>query len=95
MTVEDDIKNALAKNAVIIGTRTVVKALKTGAAKSAVLATNAPESVKKDLLHYSSVSKVPLHNFNGTGKQLGTFLGKPFAVAALAISEGEKKQKKK
>ena len=94
MTIEDEIKSALAKNALVIGTRTVVKALKTGSVKSVIIASNMPESVKKDLQHYASTADTPLHNFGGTGKQLGTFLGKPFPVATLAIA-GESKAKKK
>lgn len=96
MAIEDEIKNALAKNALVIGTRTVVKALKTDNVKSVIIASNTPESVKKDLQHYASTADTPLHNFNGTGKQLGTFLGKPFPVATLAIAgESEKKARKK
>ncbi len=87
MTIEDEIKNALAKNAVVVGARTVIKALKTRGAKAVVVATNAPDTMRKDLQHYASISKVPLHSFNGTGKQLGIFLGKPFPVAALALRE--------
>ena len=95
MTIEDEIKSALAKNALIVGTRTVVKTLKTGVAKSVIVATNAPESVKKDLQHYTNISKTPIHNFSGTGKQLGTFLGKPFSVSVLAIVGESKKPKTK
>lgn len=96
MAIEDDIKSALAKNALLIGTRTVIKALKTGSVKSVIIATNTPDNVKKDLQHYASTADTPLHNFNGTGKQLGTFLGKPFPVSTLAIAgESEKKAKKK
>jgi large subunit ribosomal protein L30e len=91
MTMEDDIKAALAKGDIIIGTRGAAKAMKAGHAKSVVLASNAPEDVRKDFEHYSKVSGTAVHKFNGTGKQLGMFLGKPFAVAALAISSGHKK----
>jgi large subunit ribosomal protein L30e len=91
MTVEDEIKSALGKGTVLIGTRSAVKAAKAGEAKSIVLASNAPEAVRKDLEHYSKISGVPFHKFNGTGKQLGVFLGKPFPVAALAIKHEGKK----
>jgi large subunit ribosomal protein L30e len=91
MTVEDEIKAALAKDSILTGTRSVVKALKAGKVKTAVIASNAPEEVRKDLEHYAKVSGVPLHTFNGTGKQLGVFLGKPFPIAALAIKPETKK----
>lgn len=90
MAVEDEIKAALAKGETIIGTRSVAKALKAGHAKTVVLASNAPEDVRKDFEHYSKLSGAAVHTFNGTGKQLGVFLGKPFAVAALAIKHEHK-----
>ena len=91
MTVEDEIKSALAKGATIIGTRGVAKALKAGEAKTVVIASNIPESARKDFEHYSKISGTAIHKFNGTGKQLGVFLGKPFPVAALAIRPEQKK----
>ena len=91
MTLEDEIKTALANGELIIGTRTVSKALKAGGVKTVVVANNAPDNVRKDLEHYSKLSKTKLENFKGTGKQLGIFLGKPFPVAVLAIRSGAKK----
>jgi len=91
MTMEDEIKSALAKGAIMIGTRSVAKAVKAGNAKAVILASNAPEDVRKDFEHYSKVSGAAVQTFKGTGKQLGTFLGKPFPVAALAIMPEKKK----
>ena len=93
MTIEDEIKVALTKGAILIGTRSAVKAVKAGGARTVVLASNAPETVRKDIEHYSNVSGVSVQKFNGTGKQLGVFLGKPFPVAALAITPERKKVK--
>ena len=85
MAVEDEIKAALAKGEIMIGARSAAKAIKAGHAKTVVLASNAPENVRKDFEHYGKTASIPVHKFNGTGKQLGVFLGKPFAVSALAI----------
>jgi large subunit ribosomal protein L30e len=85
MAIEDEIKSALAKGTVIIGTRRVTKAVKAGEVKAVVLASNAPEEERKDFEHYAKAASVNVKTFNGTGKQLGVFLGKPFPVAALAI----------
>lgn len=91
MTIEDEIKSALAKGTIIIGTRGTVKAVKAGEAKAVVLASNAPEAVRKDFEHYAKSAGTNVQKFNGTGKQLGVFLGKPFPVAALAIKPDVKK----
>ena len=90
MTLEDDIKSALAAEKIIIGTRVVTKALKAGNVERVILASNAPENVRKDLEHYCKLAGKTVESFNGTGKQLGVFLGKPFSVAALAIVSKKK-----
>ena len=92
MAPEDEIKTALSQKTLIVGTRTVVRELKSKHVRSVFVASNAPTEVAKDLQHYSEISKTPLHHFNGTGKQLGTFLGKPFSVATVAIRAGEHKK---
>jgi ribosomal protein L30E len=91
MTIEEDIKGALARGAVIIGAREVLRAIKIGQAKQVVLSSNAPGNLTRDVTHYTKLAKVTVTTFGGTGSQLGTFLGKPFGVSALAIkAEGKK-----
>lgn len=82
---EDEIKSALAQNNILIGTRSVVRALKTSKLKLVIMANNTPERIKSDLQHYAKIANVPVQTFNGTGKEFGIFLGKPFAVTVIAI----------
>lgn len=91
MAVEDELKSALAGKNLAVGTREVIRILKAGTAKSVVLASNAPESVSRDAKHYAGLAKIPIHTFSGTAVQLGTFLGRPFGVAACAIKADSKK----
>ncbi len=91
MTIEEELKTALANRTLVIGTRETVRLLKEGGAKEAVLASNAPGSVSRDAKHYAGISKVPVQTFKGTAAQLGTFLGKPFGVSACAIKAETKK----
>jgi ribosomal protein L30E len=91
MALEDEIKSALAHGAVIIGTREVLRAVKAGQVKQVVLASNSPGSLSRDVNHYTKLGGVSVATFNGTGSQLGTFLGKPFGISVLAIkAEGKK-----
>ena len=90
MTVEDEIKTAIANNKAIIGTKEVMKALKGGKIKKIIVAKNIPDSTESDLEHYRKVSGIETERFNGTGKQLGIFCGKPFGIAVMAI-KGVKK----
>ncbi|MFH0830335.1 MAG: ribosomal L7Ae/L30e/S12e/Gadd45 family protein [Candidatus Aenigmatarchaeota archaeon] len=91
MTIEDELKSALAGKTLIVGTREVMKILKGGAARSIILSSNAPTSVSRDAKHYAGLTKIPIHVFPGTSAQLGTFLGRPFGVAACAIKAETKK----
>ena len=86
-SVNEQIKEAIASNNAIIGTRNVLKSIKTGELESVVLASNCPDEVKKDVIHYSKVGGTTVNEFNGTGKDLGTFCGKPFSIAVLAIKK--------
>ena len=43
------------------------------------------KELKKDLENYTKISGIKLESFDGTAKQLGTFCGKPFSIASLAI----------
>jgi len=87
MTIEDEIKAAITTKKIIIGTKEVVRAIKTGAVKKVVVASNMPENVSKDIEHYNKVSKLDVNKFNGTGKQLGVFCGKPFSISIVAIKK--------
>lgn len=87
MTIESEIKTAFESGNILMGARVVAKALKTKNVDSVVLANNCPESVRKDINHYTKISNVKVQEFGGSGKQLGVLCGKPFAIAVLAIAK--------
>lgn len=91
MSAEEELKAAMAARTLVIGSRGALRMLKDGGAKTVILASNVPESVGRDAKHYAGLAKVPVHTFSGTAAQLGTFLGKPFGVAACAIKTETKK----
>jgi len=84
MTVQE-LRTALNNKNVIIGTKRTIKYLKIKNVKLVILANNCPENIKKDIEHYANLSEVKVETFDGTGKQLGIFCGKPFSITALAI----------
>jgi len=81
----DQLKDALSKRNVIIGSKRTIKYLRLGNVKLVVLAKNCPENIRKDIEHYTKISKLKVEEFNGTAKQLGVFCGKPFPIATLGI----------
>ncbi len=85
MDYKAEIKKAIAENKLVIGSREVLKKLKLGKPKLIVIASNCPESLKKDIEYYSKLAGVELKVFEGTERDLGVFCGKPFPIAAIAI----------
>ncbi len=88
MTIETDLKTALGKNLVSLGSRVAVKLAKKNEAQKIIIASNCPMKIVNDLKKVST----GVENFSGTGKQLGIFCGKPFPVAAVAIKIEKRKK---
>lgn len=80
-----EIKKALSENRIIIGSRVVLKKLKLGKLKLIVIASNCPENIKNEIEYYSKLSNTRVEVFDGTGRELGVFCGKPFPIAVIGI----------
>ncbi len=87
----EGLKAAVAKGSVLFGSRSVVKALKLRNPKAVFVASNCPESLRKDIDSLAKISGTKIESFAGTGKQFGIFCGKPFLVASAAVLEEKKK----
>jgi large subunit ribosomal protein L30e len=81
----DELRDAIKDNSIVIGNKQTIKSLKAKSIKSVVVATNCPESMKKDIEYYSKIAGIKCEVFDGTAKQLGVLCGKPFSIAVLAI----------
>jgi large subunit ribosomal protein L30e len=81
----DELKNAIKDKNVVIGSQQSIKNLKTKSIKMVVLASNCPDSIRKDVEYYSKVAGIKCENFDGTAKQMGVLCGKPFSIAVVAI----------
>ena len=79
-----ELRDAINNKNVIIGTKRTIKYLKINGVKLVILANNCPENIRNDVDQYSKLADVKVETFDGSGKQLGIFCGKPFAIASLA-----------
>lgn len=68
-----------------MGSRRTLKLALHGKAKLIVVAANAPPELKRDLKYYASLSSIPVLEVPSTNVELGTIVGKPFGVAAMAV----------
>jgi len=90
LSFESELRMAIKTGKVRFGSKETLKAVKLGKAKIVIIAANAPEEVKKDILYYAKLSKIPVYVYQGTSIELGTICGKPFMVAAITIyDEGD------
>ena len=80
-----ELQMVLKTGSIAIGTKKTIKLAKLGKTKLIVLAKNAPPEVKKDIMYYAKLAKIPVYEFPGTNMELGAVCGKPFSIAALAI----------
>jgi len=85
MKAEDSIKEALKKEKIVIGTKSVLKEMKHGRLAMAIYASNTPKSSVRDLGHYSSVSKIDIESLSQDSAHLGGLCGKPFNVLMVGI----------
>lgn len=83
------IRRAVDTGKVVFGSKKTVQEIKTGSLKMVIVASNCPKDIKERIEHYSKLSDISVHVFNGTGVELGSACGKPFSVAVLnVINEG-------
>jgi ribosomal protein L30E len=66
----------------IIGAKEIARAVKEGKVRKVVIASNCPDFL------VSRLDKVKIEKFEGNQRELGTKLGKPFAVAMVGYGEG-------
>ena len=71
----------------IIGYRNTIKSLRSGQAKLILIANNCPAIRRTELEYYAVLAKADVHHFDGNNLELGTALGKLFAVSAMIISD--------
>lgn len=85
MNVKDEIKKAVEAQGVVIGTRSVSKAVKNGVLKKILCAENTPELTRDSVKIYSNASETEFIMFNGNSIELGRLCGKPFGISLLGI----------
>ena len=70
-----------------IGYRNTIKSLRSGQAKLILISNNCPAIRRTELEYYAVLAKADVHHFDGNNLELGTALGKLFAISAMIISD--------
>jgi large subunit ribosomal protein L30e len=85
MDLEKAIRQAIKTGRVEIGLDTTIKAAMTGRARLVIVSNMAPQTRLEDLRHHSSLSGVPIVEFDGNSADLGRACRKPFQIASVAV----------
>jgi large subunit ribosomal protein L30e len=87
MTVEKDIRQAMKDRKMLIGSRSVIRAMKNKGLQEVVMAQNCPPGTADDIGRYAELNRVKMTRFEGSSVRLGQMCGKPFAVLLVGISK--------
>jgi large subunit ribosomal protein L30e len=85
LDVDRELRQAVSTGKVILGLDKTVKAVRSGKAKLAILASNCPPGLRGDVERYARLADVSVHIYQGDSASLGLACGKPFLVSAMAI----------
>jgi large subunit ribosomal protein L30e len=87
MDVTKIVKDAHESGKLMIGSRSVIKNLKTGKVIRIVCASNCPENYIKSIDMHSKSGKTEVLKFQGDSVRLGETCGKPFTVLMVGIKK--------
>ena len=85
MAVTEEIQSAVKSGKAIIGFKESIKFIKNDAPRLVVMAKNIPEEMRKELEHNAKIGGIKLEIFNGSSKDLGIIVGKPFPVSTISV----------
>lgn len=84
-TLDSELRNVLRTGKALLGAKESIKAIKLGRAKVVVIAGNVDPRVRREIVKLTGLTNVPILEFPGTSVELGTILGKPYPVQAVAV----------
>ena len=80
-----DIKKLLKTDKLIIGTDRVIKGLRKGELTTVYLSSNCPDSVRKEIDHYSKLTEAKVEELKEPNDELGAVCKKPFSISLLGV----------
>jgi large subunit ribosomal protein L30e len=87
MAADKMLKEAMKAGKLLIGRRSVLRALKSGSLSAVLLPSNCPADIARDIEYYKKVSSTEVVEFGGNSAQLGEACGKPFKIAIVGIEK--------
>jgi len=85
-----DLKKLLATKRAVIGTDETLKHLRAGNIETVFLSANCPETVKKDIEHYSKLARTSIEQLDVPNEEIGALCRKPFPISVLSVLKAKK-----
>jgi len=80
-----EMNKVLKEGEMLLGEKTVKKALLKGELKMVIVSANMAETSKEDLKRYAGLSKIKYYEYPESSKELGYACGKPFTASVVGI----------
>jgi len=86
-SVDAELKMAIATGKAYLGSKMALRELRRGRAKMAIVSSNCPEGIMKDIENDGKLADVPVLRHPKDSIDLGILCGKPFPVSAIVIND--------
>lgn len=83
--VSREIRRAVDTGKVAFGEKEATKTMEQGKTALVVVSSNCKKETQERIEQASSITKIPVIHFPGTGLELGAVCGKPFTIGIMAI----------
>lgn len=78
-----DLKDILKESTLTLGTERTIKAIKQGKAKEVFLASNCPETTKKEINYLAKIGSIKVIELKEANDEIGVICKKPFSITVL------------
>jgi ribosomal protein L30E len=85
MSIDDEIRESVKNNKVVIGANATIKKLKIGKISKVILSTNCAKDLTSEINHLAKISNVKVILSKHTNEELGVLCRKQFKISTLGI----------
>ena len=86
-SVDHELRMAINTGRIHLGSKVAIRELRRGRALMAILSSNCPSEIRKEIDNYEKLSSVPVLHHQKDSRDLGILCGKPFPVSTIVISD--------
>jgi len=80
---KEDLKEIIKEKTMILGTERTIKMIKQGKAKEIFIASNCPETTKKEIKYLAKIGNLKVIELKEANDEIGIICKKPFAITVL------------